>query len=83
MVAMSTPSTLSQACSAWPVSASGSPLAKPSTATTSRRYSAPGVRAWGWARDIGRILGSRPASTAWWRYVGWRTDGQPHSRYTG
>ena len=39
MVAMSTPSTLSQACRAWPVSASGRPEAKPSTVTTSRRCS--------------------------------------------
>ncbi len=34
MVAMSTPSVVSQACMAWPVSASGSPEAKPSRATT-------------------------------------------------
>ena len=39
MVAMSSPSTLSQACIAWPVSASGSPEAKPSSVTTTSRCS--------------------------------------------
>ena len=37
MVATSMPSTLSQACIACPVSASGSPEAKPSTVTTAAR----------------------------------------------
>ncbi len=37
MVAMSRPSRVIQACSDWPVSASGSPEAKPSSVTTSMR----------------------------------------------
>src|SRR5256885_2224468 len=40
MVAMSTPSAVSQACMAWPVSASGRPEAKPRRVTTVRRCSA-------------------------------------------
>ena len=36
MVAMSTPSVLSQACKAWPVNASGRPEAKPSRPTMNR-----------------------------------------------
>ena len=40
MVAMSMPSALSQACIAWPVSASGRPEAKPSTVTANSRCSA-------------------------------------------
>ena len=40
MVAIDSPSSVSQACSAWPVSASGRPEAKPSTMTTNRRHRA-------------------------------------------
>src|SRR5690349_19260913 len=40
MVAMSSPSTLSHACMACPVSASGSPDAKPSSVTTINRCAA-------------------------------------------
>jgi hypothetical protein len=40
MVATSSPSIDSQACIAWPVSASGSPEAKPSTTTTTARCQA-------------------------------------------
>ncbi len=40
MVAMSMPSAVSQACIAWPVSASGRPEAKPSTVTATSRCSA-------------------------------------------
>jgi hypothetical protein len=37
MVARSKPSTLIQACKAWPVSASGKPEANPSTVTSTSR----------------------------------------------
>ena len=56
MVATSRPSMLSQACIAWPVSASGKPEAKPSTSTTaSRRQPARRVanRWWGVATAVG------------------------------
>ena len=47
MVATSSPSRLSQACMAWPVSASGSPEAKPRTVTTASRCSLPGSMRFG------------------------------------
>jgi hypothetical protein len=57
IVAMSTCSTLSQACIAWPVSASGSPDANASKVTTIRRCAAARLKRRGAsARTAGELI---------------------------
>ena len=75
MVATSSPSMLSQACIAWPVSASGNPEAKPSTSTTKSRCQA----AARWAQDAASAVATGIA-VGQMRQHAMRFIGKAHAR---